>query len=158
MKKREIYWLLGTLGFGFLVILLLFGVDGFRHDSLLDINIHDTYFVFPYFYLAILLFVLLLFGVYLFRTIQASFKNLTANLVLMVALIFMIMVLGGFTSLLETFSQPYSTLENGTVERERTPVESLMAILSMILVGLQLVLLVFLAYCGYKTGRNYASK
>ena len=158
MKKSEIYWLLGTLGLGAVLMLLLFGVDGFRPDSTLDINVHDTYFVFANSHLAIPLFVLLFFVIYLFRAILANFTNLTANLVLLVALIFMIMVFGRFTSMLENFSLPYTTLENGTVERERNPVESLMAALSKISLGVQMLLLVFLAYCGFKTGRNYAPK
>ena len=158
MKKREIYWLLGTLGLGALVILLLFGVDGFQSDSTLDINIHDTYFVFANSHLAVPLLVLLFFGIYLFRAILANFKNLTVNLVLMISIILMIMVFGRLIFMLETFSLPYSTLENGTLERERTAMERLMAMLSTVFWGFQIILLVFLAYCGFKTGRNYESK
>ena len=73
--------------------LILFGIDGLNIDSTFDINIHDTYFVIANVHLVLLLFVFIFFKVYLIRVVLNEFKNITANLVLIIATLLIAVVL-----------------------------------------------------------------
>ncbi len=158
MKKRELYWFLGTLGLVLIFILILFGLDGFRLDSTFDINIYDTYLVMSNFHFTALIFVFVFFGVYLFRAIRNGFKNFTVNIIAMVTTILMLWVLDVFTTVLDILGLPYDTTENRPLSRERHPVEQFMSVLSKVIRGLQIMLLVFLAYSCFSAGRNYRPK
>lgn len=140
---------------------VLFGNDGFKSDSTLNINIHDTYFVIANVHIMLLFSVQIFFGVYLFRTLKRNFKNLTANLILMVSTILLILVLIRIESIVDALIQqtsswtiypPLSAAENIS---EIEPNESDFKILANVLFLIQIVLLIFLTYCGFKTGRNY---
>lgn len=74
-SKKEFLWFLGTVLTSFLTLVLIFGIDGFKADETIDINIHDTYFVFsntPFFWF---LGALIFFVIYFFRMIRGKFKK-----------------------------------------------------------------------------------
>ena len=144
---------------------LIFGIDGLKSDSTLDINVHDTYFVIANFHFILLLGVLVFFGIYLIRTLRRNFKNLTANLILMISTILLIIVLNGISTIVENFIQltsgwtihpPLSAGEGiEQIEEEIEPKENNLGILFSIIFYTQILLLIFLAFCGFKTGLNY---
>ena len=161
MKTKEIYWLFGTTALIPLLNLLLFGIKGFKSETVIDINVHDTYYVISNFEFMIILGVGIFFGVYLVRSLIYKFKNLTANLILMISIILFSLVLTGISSMLDTFITqtsgwtiypPLSALET---EHEIKPKSNNLNILSSMLFYFKIALLIFLAYCGFKTGRNY---
>ena len=161
MKKKEIFWLIGTTVCVLILNTLIFGIDGLKTDSTLDINIHDTYFVIANFHFILLLTVLVFFGIYFVRTMRSKFKNLTANLILMISTILLILVLIGIDSILDTLIRQttswtiYPPLSAGEIEPETEPKENNLGIISSVIFFVQIFLLIFLAYSGFKTGRNY---
>lgn len=166
MKRKEIYWILGAIVLSIILTFLLFGIHGFTSsDSTLDINIHDTYYVFAYFHLSIIVLILVFFLVYLSRSIRTSFKNLTANLVLMISTIFLILVLMVIGSILDRIVFQYSgqtvypslsTVDGiPEIEEEIVKIKNIATMLSNTTLIIQLLLTVLLAYCGFKTGLNY---
>ncbi len=132
--------------------LILFGIDGLNIDSTFDINIHDTYFVIANVHLVLLLFVFIFFKVYLIRVVLNGFKNITANLVLIIATLLVAVVLGKIIGMLDFFSGPPN---NDSMADGVNEVGNAMKIISRILFTVQMILLVLLAYFGFKTGRNY---
>ncbi|MDT0622945.1 hypothetical protein [Croceitalea vernalis] len=155
MKKKEIYWIVGTLVLVLILTLAIFGMDGLKSDSTWDINIHDTYFVIANFHLIPLIFVFTFFVVYLIRTTRRNFKNITSNLILMIVTILFVLVLGKLIAMLDFFGGPNN---NQNVPLDKSPVENAIGILSKVMFVLQIGLLILLSYCGFKTGRNYNGK
>ena len=161
MRKKELFWFISTTILVLILNTLIFGIDGLNADATLDINIHDTYFVIPNFHFIILLGVLVFFVVYLVRTLHRNFKNLTANLILMIATLLLILVLIGFDSILDAFIRQttswsiYPPLSAGEVEPDFKPKETNLSVLSSVLFFTKILLLIFLAFCGFKTGQNY---
>lgn len=161
MKRKEIYWLIGTIAFVLIMNFVLFGTDGFQSDTTLDLNIHDTYFVIANVHFVFLFAVLIFFGVYLVRTLKRSFENLTANLILMISTILLILVLIGIHSIVDALILQTSNwtidppLSARAPHPEIEPMESDFEILANALFLIQIVLLIFLTFCGFKTGRNY---
>ncbi len=161
MKTKELYWLLGTTTLIPLMNLLFYGIDGFNSDSVVDINVHDTYYVISNFEFMFILGVGIFFGVYLVRTLINKFKNLTSNLILMISIILLILALIGISSMLDAFIKQtsgwtiYTPSSTQNIRPEIEPRESNLELLANVLFYTQIVLLIFLAYCGFKTGRNY---
>ncbi|PNQ72161.1 hypothetical protein C1T31_12605 [Hanstruepera neustonica] len=162
MRKKEIFWLIGTTILVLILNTLIFGIDGLKSDSTLDINVHDTYFVIANFHFIILLGVVVFFGIYLIRTLRRNFKNLTSNLILMISTILLIIILNGISAIVENFIQQtsgwtiYPPLSAGDgIEQEIEPKENNFGILSSVLFYTQILLLIFLTFCGFKTGLNY---
>ena len=152
------YWLLGTLGLVFVLTILLFGVDGFKMDSTLDINIHDTYFVIANFHCIVILFVATFFWVYFFRSIRMKFKNPVANLVFLISIVLAVLLNSEIISFLKAIHYPRNDFDNSANEIGRNEVAVIMAIFAKVLFGIQIVLLTLLTYVGFKTGRNYKLK
>ena len=155
LKRKEIYWFLGTIGLTLIFTLTIFGLNGFKSNATFDINIHDTYFVIANFHLILLVFVFIFFMVYLFRTIRSNFKNIKANIVLMVVTILFILVLGKLIVMFDFFSSP---TKNETISLDRNPVKYALEIISKVMLVFQIGLLILLAYCGFKTVRNYNAR
>ncbi|WP_299316017.1 hypothetical protein [uncultured Aquimarina sp.] len=161
MNKNETYWLIGTITLVLILNLAIFGIDGFKFESVTDINVHDTYFVIPDFHFIILISVLMFFGIYLIRVLKRNFKNLTANLVLILATILFSIVMDGVSTIVDTFAQLtagwtiYPPLSTGEVEPKLQNSENNFGIIFSIIFVFQILLLILLAYCGFKTGLNY---
>lgn len=154
-------WLLGTLVVVLIVNLLIFGIEGLKDSSQLDINVHDTYFVFANIHLVLLLSVSALFLIYLLRTIARNFKNIAANLVLMISTLLLITALLGVSSIVESLMEEttswtvYPPLETGIDQTETEYVDTNLHLLSRVLFYTQIALFLFFLFCGYKTRRNY---
>lgn len=165
MKRKEIFWLIGTTILVLILNALIFGKDGLKPDATLDINIHDTYFVFANFHFILLLTVLLFFGIYLIRSLCRNFKNLTANLILLISTIILIIIINGFSAIVENIIQQssgwtiYPPLSAGIdleqIEQEANLKNNSLNIISNLILIIQILLLVFLAYCGFKTGIRF---
>lgn len=150
MRKKEIFWLIGTTIFVLLLTTLIFGIDGLTSDSTLDINVHDTYYVITNFHVILLLGVLVFFAIYLVRTLRRNFKNLTANLILMISTILLILVLIGIDSILDALIRQttswtiYPPLSAGEVKPDFKPKKNNLGLLSSILFFTHIFLLILL--------------
>ena len=156
MKKKEIFWLLGTISFVLILILWGFGIDGLKPESVTDINVHDTYYVIVNIHLIILMVTLIFFGIYLIRMLRRNFKNLTANLIFMISDISLILIFTFLISLVNFIreipsSTEYPSLRSGIVENTGNGWNNAYYILLII----QLILIILLTISGIKTGQNY---
>ena len=156
MKKKETFWLIGTILF---VIVFSVGPSGFRSFDLTgdtDINVHDTYYVIPTIHLFVLITTLIFFGVYLIRMLRRNFKNLTANLIFIISDITLILIFTFLISLVNSIreipgSTEYPPLSGGIVENAGNGWNNAY----YILLGIQLILIILLTISGIKTGMNY---
>ena len=79
----------------------------------------------------------------------------------MISTILLILVLIGIDSIVDALIQQtsswtiYPPLSAGENKTEIEPKESNFEILANVLFLIQILLLIFLTYCGFKTGRNY---
>lgn len=102
MNKKELLWFLGTL---LLVFVVYFGILGFDDFNLLgdtDINMGDTYYVLPAWYLLVFLGAFVFFTIYIVRVLHGRFKNKVANIVFILSDILLIVC---FTGLISIVSQ-----------------------------------------------------
>ena len=102
MKNKDLFWCLGTALLVLVLNLLIFGFDVINSDANLTLNVHDTYFVIAKYHLALLLSLFVFFAIYLVRTLHYSFKNLIANLILMLSTLLLILILIGIRPILDT--------------------------------------------------------
>jgi heme/copper-type cytochrome/quinol oxidase subunit 1 len=150
LKKKEIFWLIGTTILVLILNTLIFGIEGFKSDSTIDINIHDTYFVIANFHFILLFTVLIFFGVYLTRMLRRNYKNLTANLIFMISGLMSIWVLTGMISIVNSYVGISKTTEYNL------PVtNNIFDNFSTVLYTIQIIIIGLIAYSGFKTGRNY---
>ncbi|MEL4307607.1 hypothetical protein [Joostella sp. CR20] len=165
MKKKEIFWFVGTITVALILNIIIFGIDRLQSGSSIDINIHDSYFILPSIHFIALLGIFVFFITYLIRTFNKSFKNLTSNLILMISTIFLILILNEIKSIIDIFSLqtsnwsislPLST-NNAIDQIDQNPEskENYLDILSSFIFYFLILLMVFLAFCGFKTGMNY---
>ncbi|RMB56034.1 hypothetical protein EAX61_16305 [Dokdonia sinensis] len=150
MKRKEIFWLIGTAIFVLILNFSLFGVNGFKAESVTDINIHDTYFVIANFHFILLLSVLIFFSVYLLRMLRRNFKNLTVNLIFMICGILSIWVLTGIISIVSSYIGVTETTEYN-LPVTNTMFDNVSKLLYLILI----IIVILIAYSGFKTGLNY---
>lgn len=156
MRKKETFWLIGTITFLLILIIGLFGIDGLKSEAVTDINVHDTYYVIANIHLIIALISLTFFGVYLIRMLRRNFKNLTANLIFMISNIVMILIFTFLITLAGSFREipvttEYPPLSGGIIENAGNGWNNAYYTLLII----QLILIILLAISGLKTGLNY---
>ncbi|WP_452219625.1 hypothetical protein [Lacinutrix salivirga] len=161
LRFKELLWLIGMSLLVMLINGLSFGVDLFTPKSVTNINIHDTYLVIANVHLACVISTLIIFGVYLIRIIVNKFKNLTVSIIFMSATIVLILILTDINSILDSLIQQtsgwtiYPPLSAGEIEPENLPQKNDFSMFSTIINILQLVLLILLAFSGFKTGQHY---
>ncbi|WP_166966812.1 hypothetical protein [Yeosuana marina] len=156
MRKKETFWVIGTISFVLILILGIFGIDGLKSDAVTDINVHDTYYVIANIHLIIPFISLTFFGVYLIRMLHRNFKNLTANLIFMISDITLILIFTLLISFVNSIreipgSTEYPPLSGGIVENAGNGWNNAYNILLII----QLILIILLTISGIKTGLNY---
>ena len=157
MKRKETFWLIGTISFVLILILRIFGIDGLKSDAVTDINVHDTYYVIANIHLIIPFISLTFFGIYLIRMLRRNFKNLTANLIFMISDITMILIFTFLISLASSLREipgttiypPLSGIPN--IEQAGNGWNNAYYIFLCI----QLILIILLTISGIKTGLNY---
>jgi hypothetical protein len=156
LRKKEIFWLIGTILF---VIVFFFGPSGFKSFDLAgvtDINLHDAYYVIPTIHVFILITTLIFFAVYLIRMLRRKFKNLPANLIFMISDITLILIFTFLISLVNSISELLSTTEypplsSGIVKNAGNGLDNTYYKLLIT----QLILIILLLISGIKTGLNY---
>ncbi len=149
LRKKEIFWLIGTLTLTLVLIFLVFDLDSLKPKSVTDINVHDTYFVIPTFYFVVSFCVLIFFGVYLIRMLRRNFKNKTANLIFLAANILLVLKITQLISILNAFAQ---------ISETETSIRNGLMAFSNVLLVIQVFLLILLTFSGIKTGLNYIKK
>lgn len=85
--RRELYWIIGTILSTLIIGLLIFG-DRLFNGRALDLQVHDSYFIFPKILFLTAIFIVLLLGMYLNRGIYNKLNNRVANIVLAIVLTF----------------------------------------------------------------------
>ena len=158
MNKKEIIWLAGTFLFILIVGFSFFGLAN-TDDSVLDINVHDTYFVILNRDVFILSTIFILFFVYLIRMLKETFKNLIVNIIFLTSNTLVILILTQIISIVDSFAKisgttEYPPLSGGTVEHTGNSTETF----SFILLITQILFLILLIYSSIKTGKNYNPK
>lgn len=159
LRKKEVFWLLATILLTTVLYVVMFGVSGVDSNKTLDINIHDTYFAIANTHLILLWGVLIFFIVYLIRMLRGSFKNLTVNVFFMIATILLIVLCTQIISIVDSasqFSNPSDFSESGNLNTE--DYENGFDSITKVLLTFQILLLILLVFCGFKTGRNYHLK
>lgn len=155
MIRKELYWFLATLSLSLIINFALFGAEGFTTTSSFDINIYDTYFIIPTFYGIIALSVLIFFGTYLARSLKWNFKNLISNIILMMSTMALILVVARVSvSLTVAQATGFSGDLSLDVVQDKTTLNEFGGLSNSLFI-IQIVLLLFLAFCGFKTGRYY---
>ncbi|AQS93166.1 MULTISPECIES: hypothetical protein [unclassified Polaribacter] len=150
MKRKEIFWLIGTAIFVLIINFSLFGVDGFKSESVTDINVHDTYFVIANIHFILPLSILIFFSVYLIRMLKQNFKNLTANMIFVISGVLSIWILTGMISFVNSYIGVTETTEYNL-----TVTNKIFDNVSTVLYSLQIIIVGLIVYSGFKTGRNY---
>lgn len=168
MNRKEILWLIGTIILIVITNFSISGIEGFKAESVTDINIYDTYFVISNILFLFLIAVFLFFGIYFIRAIKQNFKNLTANFVFIIAAILLIAISTGIHSMIESLAYEasgpsvYPPLSSGEdinqPGQEMETKESGVELFSSLILIFQILLLILVVYCGYKTGTNYHFK
>ncbi|MFD0798229.1 hypothetical protein ACFQZJ_12225 [Maribacter chungangensis] len=155
MKRKEIFWLIATFGISIIICLVFLGLNCFS-SSTTDINVHDTYFIVEKNELSLLIIKLTFFFVYLVRILKRKFKNLTANLIFMIANFFMNISVVGLFSLIKSFARSTGVIENNMEKNSMLDSGSTeYIILWLIFLMFQIFLLISLGYTGFKTGLNF---
>ncbi|MFD2528478.1 hypothetical protein [Polaribacter marinaquae] len=150
MKRKEIFWLIGTAIFVLIINFSLFGVDGFKSESVTDINVHDTYFVIANIHFILPLSILIFFSVYLIRMLKQNFKNLTANMIFVISGVLSIWILTGMISFVNSYIGVTETTEYNLLVTNK-----IFDNVSTVLYSLQIIIVGLIVYSGFKTGRNY---
>lgn len=164
MNRKEIYWLVLTIAFTIILNLIIFGPSGFKSESTINVNIHDTYYVIANHHFIILLAVFTLFAVYLGRTLFQNFRNSTVNLILIITTIILSFVVIEVKSILDHLIQQtsgwtiYPPLSAGESEHPGENISTNLEVFSYIIFVIQVLLLILLAYTGFKTGVNYKNR
>lgn len=159
--KKEIYWLLGTIFTVLILNTLFFGFNGFKSESVIDINVHDTYYVISNLDVLLLMFVGVHFIIYLIRVLNNKFKTVAANVMLMISIIALFVVIKGINSILELFMVQNSgwtinpPLSTDGIEHEIESKENRFDLYVNLLFYTQVLLMIFLAFIGFKTGQKY---
>ncbi|SHN08382.1 hypothetical protein [Polaribacter sp. KT 15] len=150
MKRKEIFWLIGTAIFVLIINFSLFGVDGFKSESVTDINVHDTYFVIANIHFILPLSILIFFSFYLIRMLKQNFKNLTANMIFVISGVLSIWILTGMISIVNSYIGVTETTEYNLPVTNK-----IFDNVSTVLYSLQIIIVGLIVYSGFKTGRNY---
>lgn len=157
MRKKETFWLIGTISFLLILLIGIFGIEGLKSDAVTDINVHDTYYVITNIHLIIPIITLTFFSVYLVRMLRWNFKNLIANLIFMISDITMILIFTFLISLASSLREipeatiypPLSGIQN--IEQAGNGWNNAY----YILFSIQPILIIMLVMSGVITGLNY---
>ena len=132
----------------------IFDVDGFKSESVTDIDVHVTYFIISNIHFILLFSVLVFFSVYLIRMLRRNFKNLTANMIFMISGLLSIWILSGIISIVKSYVRVTETTEyNLPVTNNMFDNVSTILYLTQIII---IIIAILIAYSGFRTGLNYS--
>lgn len=156
MKKKELFWLLGTILFTISINFLLFGSDGLPSESTFNINIHDTYLVIDHLLLILLLSVFIFFNLYLVRVLLQKFKNTTTNLIFLISNVLLILIFTKILLIIHSISNIPSVIASTNAGDEIILQENdTLNVIINICYSVQMLLVLLLAFFGFKTGLHY---
>ena len=95
--NKELRWLLGTTALSAIIALGFFGKKLFNGHPL-ELQIHDTYYLFPKYFLLSAIFIILLISVYLNRLSYWKSNNRRMNILLFILLIIFLLPLINYAS------------------------------------------------------------
>lgn len=146
---EELVWLVCLI----IIAYLLFNPELALSFNDIDINIHDTYFIFSGFQILVLITILIIFIVYLFRMLIYNFKNVTVNIIFSIAdilqLIIVVAIANMLGSFIKTFPQPEEYIYHSTQVYHK---------LYYALIVTAVILALFEVFTVYKTVRVYSNK
>lgn len=146
MKKKEIFWVIGIIIFALIIIFLIFDLDSLSPGSTINLNIYDTYLVMPVSFIVVLLLILIFFGVYLIRMLKGNFKNRSANIIFLIANIFLIIKVTQTIYMLKVLTES---------SEKRTETGMVLKSFSNTLLASEVFLLILLVFIGIKIGSSY---
>src|SRR5690606_34061399 len=82
---KEIIWILGTMFIAFIIGLLCFG-DTLFNGRPLDLQIHDTYYIFPKTFYLIIIWITIILATYIIRGLYRKSNNRLVNIIITVIL------------------------------------------------------------------------
>ena len=158
MYKREIYWILGTLGSVLILIYSIFGIDGLQNEAVTTINSYDTYYVIANIHLICALVTFIFFVVYLIRMLHNNFKNATVNSIFMISDIALIVIFTFLISWVNSISSIPTTSYSPSAGAIDENTGNLWHTVEYCLISTQLILIILLAVSGVKTGLHRKQK
>ncbi len=156
MKRKEVFWLVGTLFYVLGVSVVFFGIEVLNPFGSVDFNVHDSYFVMVNYHFLFLFGTLVFFFVYLARMLRRNFKNLTANSVFVVSNVLLVIIMTYIISMVGRIAvfdgtTEFPSLSGGAQEHEG----NVFGVLFNVFVPVQVTLIILLAYSAFRTGKNY---
>ena len=133
----------------------LFGVDGFKSESVTDKDVHDIYFIISNIHFILLFSVLVFFSVYLIRMLRRNFKNLTANMIFMISGLLNIWILSGIISIVKSYIRVTETTEYN-LPVTNNMFDNVSTILYLTQIIIIIIIAILIAYSGFRTGLNYS--
>lgn len=158
MYKREIYWILGTLGSALILIFSIFGVDGLQNEAVTTINFFSTYYVIANIHLICALVTFIFFVVYLIRMLLNNFKNATVNSIFMISDIALIVIFTFLISWVNSISSISTTSYSPSAGAIDENTLNLWLTVEYSLISTQLILIILLAVSGVKIGLHRKRK
>ncbi len=145
--KKELYWILGTILVTLIIGLLLFN-DKLFNGRLLDLQVHDTYFVFPKMLFVTAIFTVLLVSMYLNRGIFKGLDNRALSISLILILTVILIGLINYSNWIYGYVKDsgYYLFD----ERTETEKISKFTMLHWVLVIFILVIVITILTTGYK--------
>lgn len=153
MKTKEIIWFVTTIAMVTIINFYFLGLDSLNANATLDINIHDTYFVISSINFFVLFAVLLFFLVYTIRMLVFKYENITINCIAILSNITLSIVCIYVMCIVSLFGKG-----KNHISEANDPVGDAMHVLFYMLLIFQILLLLFLAYSGFRTGITYNKK
>lgn len=153
-SKKEFLWFLGAVLTSFLTLVLIFGIDGFKADETIDINIHDTYFVFsntPFFWF---LGALIFFVIYFFRMIRGKFKNVFVGILVLLFCLGLILLLSKIIYVVDSLLQSTIGFQESGGDKEISPVTKILSAFTNVLFVIKVLFLLILSYSAYRIGKT----
>ena len=101
-----------SVAFGLLMPLLIFGIDFYRASGA-EVQLHDTYIVFPLYHIIIIFATLALFAVFLVRSVKQKFRNPVATILLILACALTLFILVVTAMTMESIGQSATDVRLG---------------------------------------------
>lgn len=150
MKKKELYWLFGSLVGAVILSILFFGVKVLQLTDSSTFNIHDTYFQISNSHLFMSTAGCVFFAVYLLRMLRSRYRNITANIVFILSGLFCIMILSLIIKPLHEYA-----LSTGAGAHNLPINEDILNGFSLALSIIRIGIIVFVVLAMIKTRKKY---
>ena len=152
MKKKlfnELFILIIPIIIGILIFIIGFDLKSLYHNSSIDLNIHDTYFVISSFSIFLIILIVISLIFYSFRVIISRFKNFIPNMILLIIIGLMIFTMTKIISFSKSLIDLTSNYSNELIKADYNMILRIMSYL-------QAGLIVYFAVVGFiiRTKKN----